>query len=185
MEDNEICKENVCKCLFDVLIRGNISDRCVYNPNDEFFTIQGSVDEYGEDYNLEDPERLVVLSLDEKDSFKIADYIYTKVLRIMYDSNTVFNTKSLERFDMNIYLMKHKDWRYLDFGEYAIYHKGSLIYTNDCPPTINIIAEAYGKISGERRYLIIVLNMISKAYKKLKNIRSTYLGKVYRDYLWN
>ena len=176
MDDNEICKEEVCNCLYKVLVRGNKSEDCIdygedgFNPDDEDVLIQGSTQDYWDteedvDYD-DDPERLAIISLNEKDSFELNNHIHTKVLRFIYGDSSVFNTKELEKFGMSIYLIKRKIAHYLDYGYYIIYHDGKIIHEPSCPPTPDIIAEAYGKISRTNVALINTLNRLTRASKK-------------------
>ena len=173
-DEEEICKEQVCNCLYDVLVRGNQTEDCIdygedgYSPDDEDMLIQGSCQDYWEtdedvDYD-DDPERLAIISLDEKDSFELDGYVYTKVLRFIYGSS-IFNTKELEKFGMSIYLVKRKIAHYLDYGYYVIYHDGKIILEPSCPPTPDVIAEAYEKISGINKSLITTLNRLTRASK--------------------
>ena len=173
-DEEEICKEQVCNCLYDVLVRGNQTEDCIdygedgYSPDDEDMLIQGSCHDYWEtnddvDYD-DDPERLAIISLDEKDSFELDRHIYTKVLRFIYGSNS-FNTKELEKFGMSIYLVKRKIAHYLDYGYYNIYYNGEIIFQPSCPPTPDIIAAAYENISGINKSLITTLNRLTGASK--------------------
>lgn len=169
MNEEEICKEKVCSCLFDVLIGGNESEDCVYPIENEIISIKGSYKDYHranyenddseEDLDYyEEPERLVILSLDEHDTFKIDSKVYTKVLRIMYRNKAVFNANQLdERFDMIIYLVKPYHKNYLTFGHYEFYYKGRFLMLSDCPPDISEIALAYSNISDTHLALVQAL----------------------------
>jgi len=186
MNEEEICKENVCNCLYDVLIKGKETDDCVINPLKQYIAIQGSPEDYAEnegeyDYT-DDAERLVILSLDEKDTFQMGDYVYTKVLRLMYGYDGIFNTKTLEKFDMTIYLVKYKNAHYLDFGSYNIYHGGRFLSESQCPPTIDIIAEIYGKISHLNWELIKMLRHLTYTTKDFIQKLNDYPTLQYR---WN
>ena len=185
-DEEEICKEQVCNCLYDVLVRGNQTEDCIdygedgFSPDNEELKIQGSPEDYinkNHDDEGVEVERLVILSLDKKDSFEIDNDIYTKVLRLMYGSSYIFNTKGLERFGMTIYLVKYKYKHYLNFGNYSIYYEGEQIYTDICPPTIDTIAEAYGIISGINKSLITTLYRLTRAFRdfiwKIRQWKST------------
>lgn len=141
--------KTLCSCIYDVII--NSHDHCMleldghqFRPNDLKYLrhLQDQLSIYNDskydeyfDYISDLYVRLAILT---NEHLNIEGKLYFRVCRIIYQDLILDLNKLRYLINVSVWSDGSSD---VDTSSYLIYHKGKLLFTNGCPPTLQDIFE--------------------------------------------